>query len=183
MGAFLSPLRERARSRKVGWTVTACGSRGDAFRDYKIGLKSHSDAFNILLVDSEDAVPPSLSPWEHLRRRRGDEWVKPMNVSDAHCQLMVQTMEAWFLADPEALAGYYGDGFRSHHLPSSATIERIDRGQLEVLLNKAAHDTSKGEYKKIRDGAALLQRIRPAKVREALPHCDRLFSTIEGLIQ
>jgi hypothetical protein len=44
---------------------------------------------------------------------------------------MVQAMEAWFLADREALAEFYGNGFSAQNLPGSPTnIEAIPKDDL-----------------------------------------------------
>jgi hypothetical protein len=38
---------------------------------------------------------------------------------------MVQCMEAWFLADEGALAGFFGDGFNRGALPRRPDVENV----------------------------------------------------------
>jgi len=84
---------------------------------------------------------------------------------------MVQAMEAWFLADREALKSFYGDGFLAKNLPGSATsIESILKKDLEPKLDHAAKPTTKQGYHKTKHGFALLALIDPQKVERASPH-------------
>lgn len=69
---------------------------------------------HILLVDSEAAVTAATA-WLHLQAHDG--WRRPNNATDDQCHLMVRTMEAWLIADPDALAGYYGQRFSRNTLP------------------------------------------------------------------
>jgi hypothetical protein len=79
---------------------------------------------------------------------------------------MVQAMEAWFLADRDTLAAYYGQGFRLNALPGDERhIEAISKDDLVPSLEQATSDTkTKGQYHKTRHGFALLALIDPAKV-------------------
>lgn len=78
---------------------------------------------------------------------------------------MVRAMEAWFLADREALAEYYDGGFRQDRLPGRPDdIEMIRKDDLEPALVRATRDTrTKHTYHKTRHGFALLEMIAPAK--------------------
>lgn len=85
---------------------------------------------------------------------------------------MVQAMEAWFLADRDALAAYYGQGFRLSALPfDEKHIEAIPKDDLVPSLENCSRTTrTKGEYHKTRHGFALLAKIDPAKVETGSPH-------------
>ncbi|MDB9305746.1 DUF4276 family protein [Nodularia spumigena CS-591/12] len=155
--------------------ITICGSRNNAFLDFKNALKSYPNAFNILLVDAEAPVTIN-SAWRHLKSR--DNWDKPSGVDDSQCHLMVQTMDAWFIADIETLTKYYGQGFRKNAIPKNPNIEVIDKDTLFDSLKKATCNTSKGEYQKIKHASKLLELLNVAKVRQASPYCDRLFTTL-----
>lgn len=170
---FLQELRQIARSKQIGWEIIICGSRNNAFRNFKNALKTHPDAFNVLLVDSE--APIKFTPWKHLKDR--DNWDSP-GVDDTHCHLMVQVMEAWFVADIDTLKQFYGQGLKETAIPGNLNVENINKLDLEVALNKATKDTSKGKYHKIQHGAKLLEQVEAAKVRKAAPHCDRFFTTL-----
>lgn len=170
---FLKDLKAIARSNQISWNITMCGSRNNAFRDFKNALKDHPNAFVVLLVDSE--APINKPPWEHLKLR--DNWDSP-NVDDIHCHLMVQSMEAWLIADVEALKKYYRQGFKENAIPKNPNVEKIPKDLLEPSLKAASCNTTKGEYRKIQHAAKLLEMIDVVKVRKASDHCDRLFITL-----
>ena len=96
---FFSGLVEMARHRRIGWRIIACGSRNTAYSDFQTALGSHPEALNVVLVDAEG--PVKGTPWQHLRTRDG--WAKPSGVTDDHCHLMAQSMEAWLIAEREAM--------------------------------------------------------------------------------
>src|SRR3712207_6160306 len=68
--SFLKELDDNARARRISLRVIACGSRDSTLDDFKTALRSHPDAFNVMLVDSEG--PVNASPLLHLRQR--DNW-------------------------------------------------------------------------------------------------------------
>lgn len=170
---FFKDLKAIARSNQIKWDMIMCGSRNNAFRDFRNAFKTYPSAFIILLVDSE--APINKPPWEHLKLR--DNWDSP-NLDDTHCHLMVQSMEAWLIADIEALKKYYGQGFKEKTIPTNLNVEKIPKDSLEPSLKAASCNTSKGEYRKIQHAAQLLEMIDVAKVRKASYYCDRLFITL-----
>lgn len=174
---FLDPLCQLARKRRLKWFLTACGSRNDAFRNFTTALEAHPDAFLVLLVDSE--APVVGGRWEHLQRRDG--WDSG-DRRDEHCHLMVQTVEAWLLADPEALEGYYGQGFRRNALPRREDVEAIPKDQLYRSLERATAKTQKRSYHKIHHCADLLGLLNRDRVRQRAKHCDLLFRALEARI-
>ena len=91
---------------------------------------------------------------------------------------MVQMMESWFLADREALAAYYGQGFRAGALPSNTRIEDVAKDDVIDGLEQATRNTSKGRYSKGRHSFDLLARLAPAKVTNASPYAKRLIDTL-----
>ncbi len=171
-------MKETARAKRIRWQIVACGSRNNAYDDFNTALQQHPAAFNVLLVDSEGPVLQK-TPWVHLQQR--DQWQNP-GVGDAHCHLMAQAMEAWIIADTDAVAAYYGQGFHRGALPANQNVEAIDEDALEAALVAATRHTQKGRYHKIRHGAELVGRLNPTLVRQKAGYCDRLFSTIEAEI-
>ncbi|MDB9374638.1 DUF4276 family protein [Nodularia sphaerocarpa] len=159
--------------------ITICGSRNNAFRDFRNALKSYPNAFNILLVDAEAPVTIN-SPWGHLKFR--DNWDKPSEVDDNQCHLMVQTMEAWFIADIETLKQFYGKDFLENAIPKTLNVETINKQNLERSLKAATRNTSKGEYHKIKHASKLLELLDVNKVRQASPSCDLLLKTLSDKI-
>jgi hypothetical protein len=76
------------------------------------------------------------------------------------------------------LAEFYGQNFNTNALPKNANIEKIPKFDVESGLANATKNTQKGEYHKTKHGPKLLQLIDPQKIREAAPHCEKLFATI-----
>jgi hypothetical protein len=142
-----------------------------------IGLRRNPDAFNVLLVDSESQVV--LSRRQHLRLQ--DHWDLSL-LTDDQVHLMAQTVEAWLIADPDALAGYYGQHFRGNVLSGPTDVEAIPKEQLLEKLKRATEKTQKGPYAKIQHCAELLGRLNPERVRRRASHCDLLFKTLESQI-
>ncbi len=173
-GQFLKELRDQARKERIRWNIVMCGGRSSTFEDYKTALESHPNALNLLLVDAEAPVN-SDSPWNHLKQR--DNWDNP-GVDDTQCHLMVQTMEAWLIADRAALAKYYGQEFQDSALPNNPDVEAVDKVALAKALKQATRKTKKGEYHKTRHAPAILEQICPDKVRSKALFCDRLFTTV-----
>jgi hypothetical protein len=176
--AFLRELNSKAREKRIHWHIVICGRRGDAIKAFRIAMRQHAQAFNVLLVDSEAAV--QTTPWEHLRGR--GEW-GPDDCPDEHCHFMVQATEAWFVADTEALSQFYGQGFRASAIPRNPDVEQIAKDALEPSLKNATRDTTKGEYHKTKHAWKILASIDPDKVRRAARHCERLFATLTRKIQ
>lgn len=171
---LLRELRTTAQQRRIAWTIVLCGSRERTFDNFLTALQTHRDALNVLLVDAEG--PVTGAPWEHLRRRDG--WQRPEGVIDEQCHLMVQSMEAWIVADVEALRAYYGAQLNANPLPRTAQIETVDRERIAAALAEATRPTRKGRYHKIDHAADLLELLNVARVRAAAPHCDRLFTML-----
>ena len=178
--SFFKELVQVVQSKKIKWNITLCGSRNNAFRDFKNAFATHPDAFVILLVDSEAPVVKQ-SPWEHLKLR--DNWDSP-GVDDTHCYLMVQAMEAWLMADIDTLKIFYGQGFKENAIPKNINVETIEKDVLERKLKEATRDTkSKGEYQKIQHASKLLEKWDVDKVRKASSECDRIFTTLTELME
>ena len=92
-------------------------------------------------------------------------------------------MEAWFLADQDALRQYYGSGFAVNRLPGDPTrVEVIPKSDAIRGLEDAARDTQKGKYHKTEHAPDLLAKVDPVAVRAAAPYCERLFRELEAAI-
>jgi hypothetical protein len=176
--SFFEELRELARRKNVRWNVITCGARNLTYEAFKTALKTHPDAFNVLLVDAEESV--DSNPWEHLRRRDG--WSSE-GCDDEQCHLMVQTMEAWFMADIEALKRYYKQGFQEGALPKNLQVEQLSKNDLNERLKRATQHTQKRAYHKTRHAPHILAQIDVANVCQVAPHCNRLFITLRAKLQ
>jgi len=170
-------LFEKVIARR-SFRVIASGDRGSAFKDFSLALRQNPHDFNILLVDSEEAVQGT--PWQHLAARQGDGWDRPATANDEQAHLMVQVMESWFLADRQVLAAYYGQGFNANSLPGQPNIELISKRDVFQALQLASKNTkTKGAYHKTRHGFDLLEMVKPDLVRAASAHAERLFTVLQ----
>lgn len=103
-----------------------------------------------------------------------DGWTKPSSAGDDQCHLMVECMESWFLADMNALANYFGQGFLATAMPSNTHIERIPKSSVFYALKKATKDTkTKGAYAKGDHSFKILQAINPGLVTGGSPWAKR----------
>jgi hypothetical protein len=182
MSAFLRPVVDQVRLKHVQWRVIPCGGRRFAYEAFVDALEKEPEVFNVLLVDSEEPLVISVPPWRHLKEREGDKWEKPEQADDARCQMMVACMEAWFLADPAGLKEHFGGNFDSGKLPPADQAETRTKSEIHNALKRATKNTKAKEYRKIRDGAKLLQTVERAEVRKHCKWCDRLFRTLGDAI-
>lgn len=148
-----------------------CGSGVEAYKDFQTGVRANKQAINILLVDAERPVQDNAGPWDHLK-------CDSLGLDDSHCHLMAQTMEAWLIADKDALADFYQKGFNRNALPLNPRVEEILKNDLFDGLRNATAKTQKGRYHKTQHAPEILKRLDVAKVRQAAPHCERLFKTL-----
>ena len=157
--------------------IIACGGRKSAFDKFRAAFGSRkAGEFIVLLVDSEDPVAENSGPWQHLARRDG--WDRPGEATDEHAHLMVQCMEAWFLADKEGLGAYFGHEFNRNALPRRQEIEEITKADVLDGLKKATRQCRKGEYGKGRHSFEILEQTDAAKVLNVSPSARRLVETL-----
>ncbi len=158
--------------------VVACGSRQRAYDRFCAAINdAEAGSFIVLLVDSEAAVASGDSPWEHLRKR--DKWTQPSVAEDDSAQLMVQCMEAWFVADRQSLGAYFGKDFKAAALPKREDVEAIAKRDLEQTLRQATMSCSKGAYRKGRHSFELLGCLDPSKVMESSPYARQLIGVLK----
>jgi len=165
---FLKELKEAADQRL---RVVACGGRGDAYDAYRTAMQSSPQNFNVLLVDAEG--PVSGESLNYLQAKE-TSWGLQGTDKD-RCHLMVQMMEAWIIADIDALDAFFGQGFLRNSIPNSDNVESVEKNRLETCLANSTRNTQKGPYRKIKHGTKLLACIDPQVVRKKAPHCKELF--------
>ena len=178
MSAFLKSVVDVVRQKRIQWRVIPCGGRKQAYDAFVDALEKEPEVYNVLLVDSEDPVTITVPPWTHLRDRPGNGWAQPAGFDDKRCQMMVACMEAWFLADPDGLKKHFRKHFDDSVLPPVAQVESCTKDDINRALKKATRLTAAEEYKKIRDGAKLLEKVDPAVVRKHCKWCERLFQAL-----
>jgi len=160
--------------------VVACGGRQQAYDAFRTAhATAGAGCLPILLVDSEAPVIVA-DPWEHVRLRPGDGWLRPAGAAHDQLHLMVQAMEAWFYADKDELQKYFRQGFRPSAMSSRQDVENIPKDDLLAGIEQATRDSNKGKYSKGRDSFEILARICPARVRAASSvHANRLLNVLD----
>jgi hypothetical protein len=176
---FLQELRDLAKDHRVKFRIVACGNNKSTFDDFCREMSSQRAALNVLLVDAD--APVTTGPWLHLHRQNG--WNKPRGVEDRQCHLMVQAMEAWLIADREALRDFYDDGeLNENPLPNHLNVEQIPKDRLAPALREATRRCQKGRYDKGAHAPKILGRARLSTVVEKAPHCGRLVEVLREAI-
>ena len=159
--------------------IIAGGARSNTYKDFCGLVRDKDRDFVILLVDSEATVSGSSGVWEHLQRR--DNWIQPDEVADENAHLMVQCMEAWFLADKATLAAFFGNGFNENALPRRVEVENIPKKQLlDSIENATRLCKTKGKYSKGQHSFLLLGQVDPEKVTAVSPYARRLIDTLKN---
>ncbi|MFZ3044494.1 MAG: DUF4276 family protein, partial [Desulfatirhabdiaceae bacterium] len=96
--------------------LSACGGRGNVFKDFKIAHAiSRTGDYVAMLVDSEDPPIDVEKTWDHLRVR--DTWEMPTGAEDEQVLFMTTCMETWIVADRAALREHYGHRLQENALP------------------------------------------------------------------
>lgn len=162
--------------------IVVCGGRGAAYEDFchAIAQSGQQDCY-LLLVDSEAPIAYSESPdvWGHVIQRDGDGWERPAGATADNLHFMVECMENWFLADPEALGKYYGRQFKEAALPKRNDIETVSKADVIDALSKATKDTAtKGKYRKGKHSFEILARLDPSKVAKKSAFACRVLEEI-----
>lgn len=186
-------LFERAGLPPRRFTVEACGSRNQAYDDFCTALQHGEQA--LLLVDSEELVATDrhtqqpIAAWQHLANRPNNAMPRPAQATDDQAQLMVPTMEAWFLADKDTLARYYTgkfgrEAFNSNALPKRANVEQVAKPALnDALANATRANQTKGIYDKGNHSFELLALLDPKAVAQASYHFRRLLCHLKQVLQ
>ena len=178
MDRFLRSAKDAARTAGVRWNLVLCGPRSETYKRFREALNQTQESVaNILLVDAEARV--TTNPRIHLENQ--GSW-DLSEADDEAIHLMAQIMETWLVADPEALADYYGRGFHAGSLPNRHDLEQEPKKQVEDALRNATKRTQKGTYHKINHASELLGRIDPDRVWARCRHCKRFFDDLDGIV-
>ena len=162
------PMRSflrRAVGNNIDLDVRPCRDRGRTIRLFSQTLSSDS----LLLIDSDG---------DDLNELRRDVSTRT-RLSDARGRsfFMVQLMEAWFLADRECLASYYGASFRAGRLPGNQP-EDVAKNDVMDSLRQATQETPKGAYHKTDHAPELLNQLNPETVYSVCPSFALLIDHI-----
>ena len=173
---FREFFKDLAEEIKVPIDLKLVGARELTIKIFLSELEFFPQSFSVLLVDAEGEIDEKDTVKTFLQKISPKFNFK--NVKDEQCHLMVQVMESWFLADKEKLAEFYGKGFNINALPKNKNVEEIVKSDVEAGLKNAVRGTLKKEYKKGEHAGEILRIIDSNKVREAAPHCNKLFEAI-----
>ena len=185
--ALLREVKSQARAKRLRWKLVCAGGRRSAYDAFINALRMKPEAINVLVVDSEssivaetgDPIRDARERVAHLTTRDGWDLAA---ASSERIHLMVQCMEAWIVADSDALAAYYGQGFARNVLPVRPNLEDEPKRDVYDKLARATSKTQKGEYGKIHHASQLLQRIDAAQVAMRCPRFATLVSWLTASI-
>ena len=166
------PIRNflrRAVGGDINIDVDTCGSRDRAIT--RFGRASSPDS--LLLIDSEGDDLDGLRQTVASRSRL-------LGVLD-RAFFMVQLMEAWFLADREALQTYYGPRFNARVLPNNPQPEGVLKIDVINRLREATRGTPKRVYHKTAHAPALLNLLNPTAVYNACPNFALLIDHLRSI--
>ncbi len=192
--------------------VQVCGGRNQAIKRFADGVEKQvtdeqrqgraANVVRVLVVDSEGAVGKGRDGKAHLNRQTGA--LLGQNVKESRVFLMVQCMEAWFLADADALERFYHRlGYRFDKVvladeilkakagDTSPNIEPIPKSKKGIVHNGVrvgnipAFIISKAiqgrDYRKS-DGFRLFGFIDPDKAIAGSPHCEDFVNAMRTLL-
>lgn len=150
MKSFLRNAVHAIHNQSITLNVEPCGSGTDAVK------RCARDANGLLLIDSEGVDISRLAQRVASQIGRTD------------CAFfMVQKMEAWFIADQNALRNHFGDRFRERALPQNPNVEEVPAQDIDTALRNATRDCAKQRYSKGRDDVKLLEQHNPSTVYDA----------------
>ena len=151
--------------------------RSTTFRKFRTARRRTNELL-LLLVDSEGPVAAGHSAWQHLRN--SDNWDQPIGAGDDSAYLMVQVMEAWFLADRDALRRFFGPSLNENHFREWQNLEAVPKDTIYSALEQATRDCQQ-QYQKGKISFQLLGEISPGLVAAACPHADQLLTYLRTL--
>lgn len=192
-GGTKGPLKDKCRQgfarffEKTGLgarkpKIVSCGTRMAAYEDFCYALsKAGDNDIYLLLVDSEAPVAVTEEKvWEHVKTRQEDGWDKPARADANMLHFMVECMENWFLADPQELEKFFGQGFKAGALPRKAPVESIAKKEVYDALKKATNGLkTKRPYGKGEHSFSILEKIDPLKVGVACPYARRVIDEVK----
>ena len=134
----------------------------------RFGDQASGSGRRSLLVDSEGplAGQGDAARRDHLSQRGWNFDGTP--VERVH--LMVQSMETWIVADPDAVQRFYGQSFLANALSRRQNLEQEPKADLFRQLEHATRPTQKGRYHKIRHASGLLAVLDPSRIALRCPH-------------
>lgn len=186
---LLDEWKTKASTRRRSLRIICAGGRDQAYDRFANAVRINRDAVNALLVDSETLVAVYAgNPAQdasvrvaHLTKRDAKWNLRQVQADRVH--LMTQCMEAWIVADADALEEFYGQRFVRSALPTRSNLEEEPKQDIYDKLARATRATQKGEYGKIKHASQLLQNIDPVKVAQRCPRFALFTSWLGATIE
>lgn len=137
--ALLEPQKNAARIRRLRWKLVLCGGRNATFDAFCHATNNAATSEIVaLLVDAEDPVAGSTPTGRATHLATRDGWNLD-GVAAERVHLMTQCMEAWIVADPDALAVFYGKGFHPGALPKRSVLDHEPKVTVYAALEAATN--------------------------------------------
>ena len=153
--------------------LVACGSRKNAFEDFKNAhARNRGGIFIAMWIDSEDPLQDLEAAWSHLKPRRDDQWTRPVGAKDDQVLFMTTCMETWIVADRDALKKHYRGKLQISALPPLDDLESRHRDKIREQLTHATRNC-KNAYAKGTRSFEVLAKLSPAAL-DALPSFKRV---------
>ncbi len=169
LGSFLAKAVPTANGK---FKLIAGKGRDQTIDDYMVAIRQHREAFLIVLLDSDQADDGRL--FDRLRQKIN--WKPSRAVDENSVCWMVQCMEAWFLADRNALRNVFAERLKVRSLPSGVDVETVR--QPDVLLKKATRGARGNPYDKGIHAGKLLALLDPDRVRRGSRNFQRLMNIL-----
>lgn len=168
----------RARRQRFRFKLIAGGSRTETVKGFLWSCAAWPTVLNVLLIDSEAPVAHAASMIRTLRNE--SFWDRDVDCGDDQIHLMVQAIEAWFVADQQAFIKYFGRDFNSNALPSPQNAESTSPNELMAAIRNGLRRTQRRrDYDKVSDGLKLLQLIDEDTVSQNCQHFRRLIAFLD----
>lgn len=144
--------------------IKPLGGRSEAIKRFK---KQRGPDIMLLLIDLDG--PPS--------RRKSELQKEGLSTYSSDVFFMIQEMEAWFISQSDILIDHWGeDLFQNFRNRNPRQIAKPSK-ELEKCTKGSKH----GTYGKISDGARLLKKLDPQKLKADFTDFKKLIKRIEAL--
>lgn len=184
-------LEKTVKNQNVSIEVTLCGGGQKTVELFleDIENKREPEKIKVLLVDSEGLVNDPNQRRAYLKKQgmHGQNYAQQLDkIDEKYCHLMVQEMEAWFIADEDALKEVFGNNFVQNKIPKTNDVEIYTKDDVAQFM----HDATTGKYiangqnfnkseTKLKYSGRILAHLDPQKVYAKSVHFQKLQQALE----